>query len=308
MANTDPTLVIMAAGIGSRYGGLKQVDPIGPNGEIIIDYSIYDAIQTGFKKVVFLIRKDLQEIFHEKIGQKVEKHVETVYAFQELSHVPDGFQVPVDRKKPWGTGHAVLSCKDVVDQPFAVINADDFYGRGAFQILANYLKGAQDPANGPYDYSMVGYILRNTLSENGSVARGICEVSAEGNLVSVQERTCIERINGVVQYCEDGKTWIPISEDSIVSMNMFGFTPSIFTELEKRFPVFLKESASNPLKAEYFLPNVVNQLLRENIARVKILPTPEKWFGVTYPEDRSTVEGAIQDLTRRGVYPERLWA
>ena len=304
----QPTLIVMAAGIGSRYGGLKQVDPIGPNGEIILDYAIYDALRAGFGKVVFLIRKDIEEVFREKIGRTVEQHVPVVYAYQEIQNVPSWFSVPPERTKPWGTGHAVLSCKGLVDGPFAVINADDYYGPGAFKTLADYLSTARDLPGGVYDYSMVGYILCNTLSEYGTVARGICTVTPDGFLSGVTERTRIQERDGVVQYTENGVDWIPISETSIVSMNMFGFTPSFFDELDKRFPIFLRQNANNLLKAEFFLPEVVNQLLQEGRAHVKVLPTDEKWFGVTYPADRAYVQQAISNLIQRGLYPENLWA
>lgn len=303
----SPTLIVMAAGIGSRYGGMKQVDPIGPNGEIVIDYAVFDALRAGFGKVVFLIRRDIEEVFREKVGSTIEKHVETVYVFQELSNLPPGFHVPPDRKKPWGTGHAVLSCKDVVKEPFAVINADDFYGPGAFQALADYLRQARDPVNGPYDYSMAGYVLENTLSEHGTVSRGVCEVTANGYLAQVRERTKIQRFDDAVKYTENGEDWVALPANSIVSMNMWGFTPSFFTELERRFPHFLTENAANLSKAELYLPVVVNQLLDEGKAAVKVLPVHEKWFGVTYPEDRSSVQEAVRWLIRRGIYPETLW-
>ena len=297
----------MAAGIGSRYGGLKQVDPIGPGGEIIIDYAVFDALRAGFGKVIFIIRKELEEVFRDKIGKTVEQKVDTAYVFQEVSSVPAGFIVPADRIKPWGTGHAVLSCKPVIDRPFAVINADDFYGPQAFQALAAYLRQAGDPPAGPYDYSMVGYILRNTLSEHGSVARGICQVTPDGYLTGVQERTKIQEFDGQVKYSDNGVDWTPIAADSIVSMNLWGFTPSFVNELEARFPKFLK-TTDNLMKAEYFLPDVVNQLLKENLAQVKVLPTTEKWFGVTNPDDRPFAQNAIRELIRCGVYPENLWA
>ncbi len=303
----QPALIVMAAGIGSRYGGLKQVDPIGPNGEIIIDYAVFDAIRAGFGKVIFIIRKDIGEIFREKVGKTVESQVETVYVFQELSTVPAGFNVPAERVKPWGTGHAVLSCKDVVHEPFAVINADDFYGPGAMQALAGYLREAQDPPGGPYDYSMAGYVLENTLSEFGTVSRGVCEVTPDQYLTQVYERTKIKRFDDQVKYTEDGENWIDIPANSTVSMNMWGFTPSFLKELELRFPRFLHDNAANLVKAEFFLPNIVNQLLNEGKASVKVLPVQEKWFGVTYPEDRPYVQEAIRELVRQGVYPEKLW-
>lgn len=303
---TQPTLIVMAAGIGSRYGGLKQVDPIGPNGEIVIDYAIYDALRAGFEKFVFIICKDIETVFREKIGKNIEQRADTVYVFQDVSQVPEGFSVPPERKKPWGTGHAVLCAKDVVTGPCAVINADDFYGPHAFKILADYLRGAQDNG-GLYDYAMVGYVLRNTLSEHGSVSRGVCSVSPDGSLQSIRELTRIERIDGEIQYSVNGVDWVPLPDDSIVSMNFWGFTPSIFSELEARFPIFLEKNAGNLLKAEYFLPEVVNELLQENKARVKVLPTSEKWFGVTNPQDRPIVQEAIREQIRRGIYPQNLW-
>lgn len=306
---TQPALIIMAGGIGSRYGGLKQVDPIGPNGEIIIDYAIYDALQAGFGKIVFLIRKEIEEVFREKIGNKIDQRAETVYVFQSVEDVPAGFAIPPERKKPWGTGHAVLCCKDVIHEPFAAINADDFYGRHAFQVMADYLRSAQD-ADGLYDYCMVGYRLDNTLSEAGSVARGICKVSPDGYLDGVVERTRIERRNGQPKFSENGEDWLSLPPESIVSLNTWGFTPSFMGELERRFPIFLRDCIEHgdfPLKSEFFLPSVVNQLIEEGKARVRVLPTTAKWFGVTNPEDRPVVQAAIRALVERGEYPENLW-
>lgn len=301
-----PTLIIMAAGIGSRYGGLKQVDPIGPNGEIIIDYSVYDALRAGFDKIVFVIRKDLEEAFREKIGRQVEQRIETVYVFQDVNDVPPGVAVPPERTKPWGTGHAVLSCKDVVDEPFAVINADDFYGRQAFDALAGYLRQAHDQA-GWYDYSMVGYVLRNTLSEYGSVARGVCEITHEGLLTRVQERTRIEKEGIDARYTEDGEHWVCLPGEAIVSMNFWGFTPSFFNNLETHFSHFFERNDGNLLKTEFFLPDVVNALLLAGKARVRVLPVNERWFGVTNKADRALVQAALQDLLENGVYPRDLW-
>jgi hypothetical protein len=304
---TQPALIVMAAGIGSRYGGLKQVDPIGPSGEIVIDYAVYDALRAGFGKVVFVIRKDIEEIFREKVGKNVEQRVDTVYVYQELNNVPSGFQVPVERKKPWGTGHAVLSCKGHIDTPFAVINADDFYGHQAFQSLSDYLRQSKDQ-DGVYNYSMVGYKLKNTLSEYGSVARGICQVTDEGFLLGVQERTRIEKKGETIQFTENGTDWQTLPEDSIVSMNMWGFTPSFMNELDARFPVFLQKNTGNMEKTEFFLPSVVNELLQEGKAQVKVLPVNEKWYGVTYTQDRPFVQNAIREMVQLGLYPQTLWA
>ena len=305
---TKPTLIIMAAGVGSRYGGLKQIDPIGPNGEIIIDYSVYDALRAGFGKVVFVIKKDIEETFREKVGRAIEKQCETSYVFQRLDDVPAGFAVPPDRKKPWGTAHATLSCKNVVDSPFAVLNADDFYGRSSFQILCDYLNGAQD-RDTVYDYCMVGYRLENTLTEHGYVARGVCSVDQEGYLEEIHERTHIEKFGAGAKYTEDGAHWIELPQGSIVSMNMWGFTLSLFSELEAQFPLFLRQNsdAVGAVKAEYFLPEAVGALIKQRKAAVKVLPTSEKWLGVTYQQDKPTVKQAIRDLIRRGIYPENLW-
>lgn len=303
-----PQLVVMAAGIGSRYGGLKQIDPVGPGGEIIIDYSVYDAIRAGFGRVVFVIRRDIEQAFREKVGCTIESRIETVYVFQELDRLPAGFAPPAGRTKPWGTGHALLCAAEAVAGPCAVINADDFYGAGSFRILADHLRAARD-TGGVYDFCMVGFILGNTLTEHGHVARGVCTVSEGGTLRNIVERTRIERDGcGGARFSEDdGNTWTPLDPASIVSMNMWGFTPSIFGELRERFPKFLRENIGN-LKAELFIPTVVNELLAERKAVVKVLPTEEKWLGVTYQQDRPAVREAILQKIREGVYPERLWS
>jgi dTDP-glucose pyrophosphorylase len=297
----------MAAGVGSRYGGLKQIDPVGPGGEIILDYSVHDALEAGFGRVVFVIKKEIEDAFRERVGESIEKQCETAYVYQRLDDLPDGFEVPPQRSKPWGTAHAVLSCRDTVEPPFAVINADDFYGRSAFRALGDYLASARD-RDGVYDYCMVGYVLGNTLTEHGHVARGVCTVDAEGFLVGIREHTRIERHDGGARTSEDGgETWAAIAADSVVSMNLWGFTPGVFGELAARFPHFLHERRGDILKAEYFLPDVIGQLIGEGKARVRVLPTDERWFGVTYREDRPRVKQAVQDMVRRGVYPERLW-
>jgi len=293
---SKPTLVVMAAGIGSRYGGLKQLDPIGPNGELIIDYSVYDAVKAGFDKVVFIIRKDIEAPFREKVGRSIEKHVETMYVYQEIDSA---------RSKPWGTGHAIFCCRDLITSTFAVINADDFYGASSYKILREYLKDAKDK-NGVYNYCVMGYILNNTLSEHGHVARGVCSVTEDGYLSEITERIKIQKFGEHVRYTEEGSNWVEIANDSIVSMNMWGFTPGLFSELEARFYEFLNKNLNQP-KAEYLLPTVIGELIKEDKARVKVLPTEEKWFGVTYREDILKVKEAIRALIDKGIYPEKLW-
>jgi dTDP-glucose pyrophosphorylase len=302
----EPGLIVMAAGIGSRYGGLKQVEPIGPEGEIILDYSIYDAKQAGFGKIVFVIKKEIQQAFQGRIEQTIGQQYDIAYAFQELGNLPQGIEVPQGRRKPWGTAHAVLNCQHLIDSPFAVINADDFYGRTSFQALSAYLRTAQDKDD-VYDFCMVGYNLKNTLTDHGYVARGVCTVDQAGYLEEVRERTRIEKFNGEAKYTENGETWIDIPGDSLVSMNMWGFTPSVFNELGVRFSHFLDGYRDNLINAEYFLPDVINQLLEEKRAMVKVLQTQEQWFGVTYKEDRIRVKNAVQELIQQGVYPENLW-
>ena len=303
---SDPTLLVLAAGIGSRYGGLKQADPVGPNGELIIHYSVYDALRAGFGKVVFLIRRDIEEAFRERVGRDVERQVDVTYAFQELGNLPPGFAIPEGRVKPWGTGHAVLCCRDAVTTNFAAINADDFYGAESYRVLAGYLKSAQDTA-GTHQYSMVGYVLSNTLSEHGHVARGVCQVGPDGYLQAIKERLHIEPFADGVKFQEEDGSWTPVSAESVVSMNMWGFTPSFFDELAAHFPRFLAQSAANPLKAEFLLPDIVGELVQEGHTRVKVLPTPERWFGVTYQADRPRVQVAVRELIAQGKYPSRLW-
>ncbi|MBN2582484.1 MAG: nucleotidyltransferase [Planctomycetes bacterium] len=302
-----PQLVVMAAGIGSRYGGLKQVDPIGPSGEIVIDYSIYDALRAGFERVVFVIRRDIEEVFREKVGRSIEQRVDTQYVFQQLDALPAGYSVPEGRTKPWGTGHATLAAQAAVGGNCAVINADDYYGPASFKILGEYLRSAED-RDGVADYAMVGFRLRNTVTEHGHVARGVCTATADGHLATIVERTRIETFAGAIRFSEDdGATWTDIGRESLVSMNMWGFTPSIFRELEARFPAFLKERGGNP-KAEYFLPTVVNELIQEGKASVRILPTDEKWYGVTYQQDKPELKAFIGEQVRKGRYPETLWS
>lgn len=302
-----PVLVIMAAGMGSRYGGLKQIDPVDEQGHIIIDFSIYDAKLAGFEKIIFIIKKEDEKDFREAIGERIEKVMDVAYVYQDLNNIPEGYNVPKERVKPWGTAHAVLSCKNEIDGPFAVINADDYYGRGAFQKIYDYLVTHQDDEK--YRYAMVGYQLENTLTENGHVARGICEIDKDGELLRVTERTRIEKSGDGAAYTEDeGATWVSLPERTIVSMNMWGFTAGFLKEIENGFEAFLQKGLQeNPLKCEYFLPAVVSNLLDENRAAVKVLTTEDKWYGVTYKEDKPVVEQAIKNLKKAGLYPENLW-
>ncbi|WP_167954953.1 sugar phosphate nucleotidyltransferase [Anaerosporobacter faecicola] len=304
---TKPVLVIMAAGMGSRYGGLKQMDPIDPQGHKIIDFSIYDAKRAGFEKVIFVIKKELEKDFRELVGNPIAKHMEVEYVFQNLAAIPEGFQIPEGRVKPWGTGHAVLSCLQAIKGPFAVINADDYYGVSAFKMIYQYLCEAKDDTK--YRYTMVGYRLKNTVTENGYVSRGICVLNTEQMLQGIVERTRIETMVQGIAYTEDeGKTYHSLAEDTIVSMNMWGFTQGMLEELRKRFAFFLKEEVpNNPLKAEYFLPSVVDQLLKEERATVKVLNSEDKWYGVTYKEDKESVVQAVAQMKANGMYPDELW-
>ena len=301
-----PVLVIMAAGMGSRYGGLKQLDPVGSHGQLIIDYSIYDAKRAGFETVVFVIKPEIEADFKEAIGDRVSKVMDVKYAYQLKEDLPEGYSVPVGRTKPWGTAHAALAARNIVDGPFAVINADDYYGPEAYQEIYNYLSTHQD--GDMYEYVMVGYLLKNTVTENGTVARGVCEETADHFLTQVTERTKIEKGEPPRYTEDDGATWTDLSADTIVSMNMWGFTRSFLDEALARFPAFLdKTLAENPEKGEYFLPTVVSQLIDEGKARVKVLRSEDKWYGVTYREDKPTVEAAIAEKTAAGLYPDRLW-
>lgn len=302
-----PVLVVMAAGMGSRYGGLKQIDPIDKEGHIIMDFSIFDAVKAGFEKVVFIIKKENEQDFRGAIGDRLSKQIEVAYVFQDINNLPEGYEVPEGRVKPWGTGHAILSCLDVIDGPFAVVNADDYYGSHAFKMAYDYLTANED--DDFYRYMMVGYKLENTLTENGHVARGVCVTDEEGNLVTIHERTRIEKRGEGAAYTEDdGATWVELPEGSTVSMNMWGFSASILKELKDRFPKFLEENLEkNPLKCEYFLPFVVDELLGEGKAKVKVLKSMDKWYGVTYKEDKPFVMEAIQGLKDSGLYPQKLW-
>ena len=302
-----PVLVVMAAGMGSRYGGLKQMDPMDSEGHAILDFSVYDALQAGFKKVIFIIKEENEAVFKECVGNRMSKRIQVEYAFQKLDALPDGFSTPEGREKPFGTGHAVLSCKDRINGPFAVINADDFYGRHAFQMIYDYLSTPKEADM--YQYAMVGYILENTLTENGHVARGVCKIDTDGHLLEIHERTHIEKKENGTAYTEDdGKTWVTIPEGSTVSMNMWGFEQNFMDELESRFPVFLQENLQkNPLKCEFFLPSAVQQLMQEKKAQVTVLTSQDRWYGVTYKEDKETVKRAIAEFKAKGIYPEKLW-
>ncbi len=298
-----PTLLILAAGIGSRYGGLKQLDKVGPGGEAIIDYSIYDAIQAGFGKVVFVIRKSIEADFREFIGNKLDGKIEVEYAFQELDKLPEGIAINPERQKPWGTGHAVLMAADVIKENFAVINADDFYGRDAYTTIAKYFNKLGFASN---DNCMVGYQLKNTLSDHGYVSRGQCTSDENGFLKDVIERTHIEKKPEGIFFEDENKQELQLDKNTLVSMNFWGFTPQYFVQLENRFVHFM-EANKTELKAEFFIPTVVNEMIEEGIGKTKVLESDASWFGVTYQEDRPVVVESIRKLIREGKYPEKLW-
>ena len=304
-----PILVVMAAGMGSRYGGLKQIDPVGSQGEAILDYSLFDAHEAGFETAVIIIKEAIKKDFMDTVGARLQKApMEIRYAYQELDKLPQGYTVPEGRTKPWGTCHAVVCARETIGSaPFAVINADDYYGKAAFREIYNYLSAHGD--DDKYRYCMVGYELGKTVTDNGSVARGVCQVNEQGYLESVVERTKIEKCEGGIRFTEDdGKTWTPLGEKTTVSMNMWGFTPSFAAESQARFPAFLdKALAENPMKGEYFLPSTVSALLAEDKATVKMLYSPDKWYGVTYAADKPVVVEALRTMTAQGLYPDGLW-
>ena len=288
----DITLIVMAAGMGSRFGGLKQIEPVGKNGEAILDFTVYDAIKAGFTKVVFVIKHAIENDFKEFVGSRIAKKIKVEYVFQEIDKLPDGFTAPEDRQKPWGTAHAILCCKDVVNEPFAVVNADDFYGRSALQKVADFLKQEEN------NYCMVGFRLANTLTENGSVSRGVCEIDNQNHLTAVTERTKIIDC----KYTEDdGKSWTSLSPDTVVSMNLWGFMPDIFEFIEKGFKEFLKTNINLP-KSEYYLPTVVSSLIDNGQKNVEVLVAEDKWYGITYKEDKQKVVNAIGDMIDAGIY------
>lgn len=297
------TLVVMAAGVGSRYGGPKQLEPIGPHGETFSDYSVYDALQAGFDKVVFVLSEQVRDEFISQVGRRIGAHCETEYVIQRLADLPPGFSVPPGREKPWGTAHAVLACREVVDSPFAVVNADDFYGRAPFRMVAEFLADL-DGAGGVLDMCLVGYRVENTLSEHGPVTRGICEVDEGGYLLRIEERRGVQRVGGAIVYDEGGRR-SEVAPGTMVSMNMWGFPREIFSELEVRFPQFLR--GADPLSSEFLLPEVVRDLVEEGRARVRVLPTGERWFGITYRQDVENARAAIAELVKEGRYPPRLW-
>ena len=305
--NEKPTLIIMAAGMGSRYGGLKQVDRITDTGEIILDFSLYDAMMAGFERVVFVIKEEHRELFRELVDERAGRYMQVEYAYQKIDDIPEGFEIPEGREKPWGTGHAVLACRHLINGPFAVINADDYYGAGGFSDIYEYLTGNRDGEK--YSYCMVGYKLENTVTENGHVARGVCDIDENGYLKQVTERTKIMRKEQGISYTEDdGRTWVKLPDDTVVSMNFWGFSHSMMEELEKGMPEFLDTALkNNPIKGEYYLPAAADRLIREGKATVKVLTSHDKWYGVTYKQDREDVKNALESMKDKGFYPEKLW-
>ena len=303
-----PILVVMAAGMGSRYGGLKQIDPVGSRGEAILDYSLFDAYEAGFETVVIIIKDAIRRDFMDTVGARLKRcPMEIRYAYQELDKLPEGYTVPEVRAKPWGTGHAVLCAAEAIgDAPFAVINADDYYGKSAFREMYQYLSAAEDGKT--YDFCMVGYLLGNTVTDNGSVARGVCQVNGEGLLEAIVERTRIEKYAEGIHFTEDGTNWTHLPADTVVSMNMWGFTSSFLRELQNRFPKFLDQAlVENPAKAEFFLPMTISELLQEDKATVRVLESRDKWYGVTYAADKPQVVAALREMTAAGSYPDGLW-
>ena len=303
-----PILVVMAAGMGSRYGGLKQIDPVGSCGEAILDYSLFDAHEAGFETAVIIIKEAIKKDFMDTVGKRLEAcPMEIRYAYQELDKLPAGFAVPPERVKPWGTSHAILCAKDVIgDAPFAVINSDDYYGKDAFKVIYNYLSHAE--SGDVLDCCMVGYLLKNTVTDNGSVARGVCAVDMKGYLAQINERTRIEKRDGGIYYTEDGENWVFLADDTVVSMNMWGLTPGFLDMVEAQFPAFMENQVpGNPLKAEFLLPRSVDTQLKAGKLTVKVLTSRDKWYGVTYAADKPVVVAALAEKTRQGLYPDGLW-
>ena len=303
-----PALVVLAAGMGSRYGGMKQLDPVGNHGQLIIDYSIYDAYRAGFDTVVFIIKKEFEELFRSAIGDRIASYMNVKYAYQRADDLPEGYRLPTDRVKPWGTAHAVMAARDVLNGPFAVINADDYYGVSAFRTVYDFLTTTQDDPR-CHNYCLVGYLLKNTVTENGSVARGVCQADENGFLTSIVERTKVIKGDPNPKFSlDEGATWQELSPDTLVSMNLWGFHRSFLDESIEGFPGFLENAmANNPTKAEYFIPLVVERLLSEKKAAVRVLSSTDKWYGVTYKEDKPSVVEAIRRMTESGLYPDQLW-
>ncbi len=299
------TLVVMAAGMGSRYGGLKQMDPVGANNEVILDYSVYDAIRAGFDHVVFVVKQEIYDLFREKVGNRIARHVRVDYALQEVSDVPHGVVIPESRKKPWGTAHAVYACRELVNDPFLVINADDFYGKESFALVHDFLqKASQDEKE---HYCLAGYRLCHTLTENGTVSRGECETDANGYLQNVTERTKILRTEQGIAYENEDGSWIPMAEDTTVSMNFWGFTPRLFETLNENLPKFFSSNRENLEKCEYYLPTLVKESMAQGICDVSVLKTDAKWYGITYHEDKAQLVKAVQRMVEAGEYPKQLW-
>ncbi|NLW79226.1 MAG: nucleotidyltransferase [Ruminococcaceae bacterium] len=303
-----PVLVVMAAGMGSRYGGLKQIDPMGPNGEVIIDYSVYDAVQAGFEKVIFIIKHGIEKAFHQAIGDRISRYIQVEYAFQELGALPAGFTVPEGREKPWGTTHAVLAAKEKINGPFAVINADDYYGPQAYKVLYDFMT-APKPADGKHHFAMVGYKVENTVTDHGAVTRGVCQADAGGTLTDIVERAKIEKTPTGARYTEDdGKSWTDLPPGTLVSMNFWGFDTDFLREAEAGFPAFLEKNLPvNPMKCEYLLPSTVDDIIKSGKADVKVLQSGDVWYGITYKEDKPGVQAAIAQKHRDGQYPTPLW-
>ena len=302
----EPTLVIMAAGMGSRYGGLKQVDTITDTDEIIVDFSLYDAMLAGFDRAIFIIREEHRDLFREVIDERAGRFMKIEYAYQKIDDIPQGVAVPEDRKKPWGTAHAVLSCRDMIDGPFAVINADDYYGPDGFAAIYEYLTTHEDGEK--QEYCMVGYKLENTVTENGTVSRGVCTIDENGNLADVTERTKIKEVDGRISYTEDeGETWIPLPDGTIVSMNFWGFTAGMMNELKDGMDEFFETKfISDPVKSECYLPAVADNLIKTGKANVKVLNSSDAWYGITYPEDKEDVKNALESMKDKGLYPPKL--
>ena len=301
-----PALIIMAAGMGSRFGGLKQITPLGPSGELIIDYSIHDAIKAGFERVVFVIKHEIEDVFKELIGNRIEEKIQVDYVFQELDALPEGYSVPEGRVKPYGTGHAVWCCRNVVKGPFMVINSDDYYGPECFKLLYDFI--SKPNSDSIKHIAMAGYILENTLTENGSVSRGVCEIDENNKIISLTERTHIELCDGAPMYTEDGgETWNALKAGSYVSMNCWGFPEGVFDFFEKEFFKFLGTMDKNPLKSEFYLPFTADAMAKEGLADITVLPTGDRWYGVTYAEDKQMVMDALRGLVEQGVYAENIW-